>query len=136
MPKLTIAQYNTFKKFMTLTTSENDHEALVALRKANDVLQEQGVTWKQLLEKVVVLDQFAIAPVDNFDRDEEASPEQRKDFIDAAFRKAENQVNPASSFRDFIARLKDKWHREGHLSPREVQIVVDAGVPWAEKKGR
>lgn len=55
MPKLTHEEYATFIKFMMRTTSENDAEALVALRKANAVLNRQGVTWEQLCKRLVTV---------------------------------------------------------------------------------
>lgn len=55
MPKLTTAEYDTFIKFMMRTTSENDAEALTALRKANAVLKKQGVTWNDLCRRLVTV---------------------------------------------------------------------------------
>jgi hypothetical protein len=53
--KLTAAEYETFIKFMMRTTSENDAEALTALRKANAVLKKQGVTWSDLCRRLVTV---------------------------------------------------------------------------------
>ena len=55
MAKLTAAEYETFIKFMMRTTSENDAEALTALRKANAVLKKQGVTWSDLCRRLVTV---------------------------------------------------------------------------------
>ncbi len=38
-----------FGKLMALTTSDNDGEALAALRKANAILKRGGLTWQALL---------------------------------------------------------------------------------------
>lgn len=32
-------------KFLNLTQSDNDHEALAAIRKANEILKKNGITW-------------------------------------------------------------------------------------------
>jgi hypothetical protein len=37
-------------KFLNLTTSDNDHEALVAIRKANELLKKDNKTWTDVLE--------------------------------------------------------------------------------------
>jgi len=39
-----------FYKLMAMTTSENDNEALVAMRMANKMLKESKLTWKQVLD--------------------------------------------------------------------------------------
>jgi hypothetical protein len=39
-----------FVKLMMLTTSSNDHEALSALRKANQILACKAVSWEQLIK--------------------------------------------------------------------------------------
>lgn len=43
-------QNDKLKKILALTTSDNDHEALVAIRQANILLQECGMTWSKLFE--------------------------------------------------------------------------------------
>lgn len=36
------------KKLLPLTASTNDHEALSAIRKANDILKDSGISWPQV----------------------------------------------------------------------------------------
>lgn len=40
-----------FFKLMNLTQSDNDNEALVALRKANAMLRHSKLTWKDILDE-------------------------------------------------------------------------------------
>jgi hypothetical protein len=38
-----------FTKLMALSGSDNDHEALLALRKAQKILQTENISWEGLL---------------------------------------------------------------------------------------
>lgn len=149
MAKLTVSQYNTFKKFMQLTTSENDAEALVALRKANDVLAKQGVTWQQVLDKLVTLaTDEPMGGVDNFDRNEEGdrhptpgrgrvvdkgeeiAASQKIEAINAAFRAVENgAVKKGTSFYSLLMQFKDQWETRNFLSPKQTAILLKAAEP-------
>jgi hypothetical protein len=40
-----------FIKLMNLTASENDHEALLALRTASKLMREAGISWTNLIFK-------------------------------------------------------------------------------------
>ena len=50
-----IDQFNTLKRIMQLSTSNNDAEALAALRKANAILAEAGVDWSRVFERCVTV---------------------------------------------------------------------------------
>lgn len=56
-------------KMMNLTTSENDHEALVALRKANALIKKFSKTWETLIrgESVKIPRQDQYRPTTNWD---------------------------------------------------------------------
>ena len=43
-----------FTKLMALTTSDNDHEALLALRKAQNILQTENISWEGVLASKTV----------------------------------------------------------------------------------
>lgn len=38
-----------FAKLMAMTTSDNDNEALIALRQANKILAEKKMTWREII---------------------------------------------------------------------------------------
>lgn len=40
------------KKLMGLTFSDNDHEALLALRKVNEMLKASNITWEYIFDQV------------------------------------------------------------------------------------
>lgn len=45
---------NRLIKVLALTTSSNDGEALNAIRKANEIIKGEGLTWEQVLQQVTV----------------------------------------------------------------------------------
>lgn len=58
------AKLDRFIKFMKMTTSPNDGEAIAALRRANAVLREMGRDWEEVLRGkiTVIADPFANIP--------------------------------------------------------------------------
>ena len=51
-----------FIKLMMMTTSKNDAEALVALRKANKILADANVNWEELLDAAKPDQSFRVPP--------------------------------------------------------------------------
>ena len=51
--QITLAELSQLKKFMMLTFSDNDPEALAALRKANGLLKKYQLTWDEVLSRSV-----------------------------------------------------------------------------------
>src|SRR5258708_29459164 len=51
-----------FIKLMMLTTSSNDNEALIALRKANKILFDAKVNWEELLCAIQQSNEFRVPP--------------------------------------------------------------------------
>lgn len=63
---LSIDEFRLIKKFMAMTTSESDAEALAALRRANAILARHGLTWDMVLTKVVTVGiEVEAAPYDD-----------------------------------------------------------------------
>ena len=51
---MSLKAFSTLKRLMQLATSDNDAEALAALRKANSLLQAAGVDWQRVFELAAV----------------------------------------------------------------------------------
>jgi hypothetical protein len=49
-----------FHKLMNLTQSDNDNEALAALRKANSMLKHSKLTWKDILDEAEKFEKLRI----------------------------------------------------------------------------
>jgi len=108
---LSVKEFQTFKKFMMLTTSSNDAEALAALRRANTVIAKAGVTWDQVLSRVVKID----VPF------ESASDEDASEVIEALFDEA--LQNAHGTFRNTIEDIYNKWQKYGYLTPRQRDLI-------------
>lgn len=120
----------TFTKIMMLSTSENDGEALAALRKANSILADAKVTWAELLNATA---QTASRP----DQSYRTPPSQRRraepdwqnvnndgrrytddDVIDPMFTQAfEKNNNP--SFDEFLSSIHIWWTKRGFLTEKQ-----------------
>lgn len=111
--------FRRLKKFMALTTSDNDNEALQALRQANKVLSAHGLTWPAILDKTVtVKNEMEQMPI-------EPSAQREGERIDKAFQTALDRI-PRGTFRDFILSLEKQWHETRHLSPAQRDAVIRA----------
>jgi hypothetical protein len=64
---MNLGDFNKLKKLMMLTTSENDVEALAALRKANSLLKAASVTWDRVFARTVTVVNEFEAGIDDGD---------------------------------------------------------------------
>ena len=104
MTTITTKEFQTLKKMMDLTFSQNDGEALNAMRAANALLAKHDLNWKSVLERVVSVDVEA-AP---YEPPAERTQTQRA--IDDAFEALRDDWSP------FIASLYDQWEKKQWLS--------------------
>ena len=116
---MTLAEFNRLKHMMMLTTSANDHEALAALRKANEVLASFKYTWDEVFKRLV--------KVDSGLPDVEDAPDERdeRQLIREAFTEVE-MTDLRGSFADFIASLKEQWESKNYLSPAQKEALFKA----------
>lgn len=101
-------------KLMGLTTSSNDHEALAALRKANEIIAGEKSNWREVLDAtpgrtltVTVM------------REEDWVAPHLKDkvMIDLMFRGVFAQPRSDNEeFWQFMESIHDRWNRHGNLS--------------------
>lgn len=127
-----LKDFNLLKKFMAMTTSENDNEALQALRRANAVLLQYQRTWVQVLDRVIHVD----AAVEE-DPETEASseparpgarPSQPSDYVarvNAAISAVLDDARPGS-FRDLILDFQAQWEDKHFLSERQHETLFRA----------
>jgi len=109
---MTLAEFNTFKKTMSLTTSPVDAEALAALRRANAVLVARGYTWHQVLDRVIKVE----IPIEADDGGAED--------LSRLFERA--MANARGSFRDTVESIHEKWETTGFLTPRQREVIEAA----------
>jgi len=118
---MTLAEFATLKKLLTLATSDNDHEALACWRKATALVARHGMTWEMVLNRVcTVLDEVRPAPVGEAQDDIE-------DLFDKALRGADG------GFRDTLLSIKAQYDARGFLSPRQREVVEAAAERTVER---
>lgn len=103
-------------KLMALTTSDNDGEALNALRMANKMLMAERLTWEEILGET--RQQISISihrqPMNgSYEAPEDWTPPHLKDkaTLDHIFRTIYAKLGPSESgFKEFIDSVH-KWYR-------------------------
>ena len=120
---MSVKAFGQLKKLMQLTTSNNDPEALNALRRANALLAEAGVDWDRVFSRCVTVGV-----------DVEAAPDEDRplsDRISAAFEEVLSQ-DLTGDFATFVDSLHRQWETTGRLSPRQQEALFKA----AERRRR
>jgi hypothetical protein len=123
----------TFVKLMMLTTSEHDHEALVAIRKANAMLAQANVNWEEFLTAVEATRSQAAPP-----KPQTKSPSRSEDFSDVGmtgdrytdadtinrlFEACFSNTPRSSSFREFLDSVHTFWEINGYLSKAQYEAI-------------
>lgn len=127
-----LAEFLRFKKFMSLTTSDVDAEALAALRQANKVLAANSLTWEMVLSKVVKIDG---PEIEEFTQPNNGDPQDedkvrarvRAAAIDDALQKVLDNT-AAGSFRDFILSLEEQWRSKNWLTAPQREALFRAAA--------
>lgn len=123
-------KFETFLKVMEMTTSSHDNEALTALRKANNLLAEQNMTWTELLRAKV---KFARTTAE--ERTDEAYKKDREkkghhvgpdEALDIMFEELLNSISPDSTFRDTVLDVLQWWEEKGFLTARQYEMICNA----------
>lgn len=113
-----IKDFTTLKRLMMLTTSDNDIEALAALRKANTLLLANGVDWDRVFGRTVqVINEFE--PAED-EPSKSAGREAR--MIDEAFAVLERK-SLRNEAEDFIASLQEQWLTRRSLSEKQQEAL-------------
>lgn len=101
-----LKDYFRLQKLMMMTTSENDNEALSALRSANTILKAESLDWNKVFARTVqVINEFEPAPSDQ--------PGDGSDVDEAFATVMEGHES------EFISSLYDQWQRKRWLSPAQ-----------------
>ena len=126
-----------FKKLMMMTTSDNDPEALIAIRKANTILKNNKVNWDELCNQV----NFNILSVKNThgfrDSYKSYSPEYPSEPKTSSGRTTSSDIlkplqfamdRCEGSFYDFLESLKYQFQNKGWLSEAQVAAIMKSAV--------
>lgn len=116
---MNLKRFEIFIKLMRLTTSDQDGEALVALRKANAILMEANLDWEDLLRSKVTVRQTDQQPKPTgkvFNNANEINK-----MFEALFKK----VPESSPFRSgFLNSLHEWWEDKGFLTEKQYNAVL------------
>lgn len=98
-------------KILNMTTSNNDNEALVAIRKANEVVKRHGVLW----DAVIVASLEDNIP--SFLRRNSGMPPARPQSVVMMEDILDEEISDTT--REFIESLMDYWRTWGRLTPKQ-----------------
>lgn len=122
-----VADFALLKKMMNQTTSDNDNEALVALRAANRILAKtEGLTWDRVLSKVVQVEvPVEQAPAGSMDPSHGRMPKGAGD--PEIERMLEYMMeNSSGEFRNFIESLNEQWEDRKFLTPKQKTALMNS----------
>jgi hypothetical protein len=116
-------------KFMGMTMSAHDNEALTALRKANAMLLEKNLTWQEVLAASPKLSDFRVPPSQRRGQPPpQSDPEQNRydnaDEINQMFQDAFD--NAHGTFRSFLHSIHEWWESKGFLTAKQYQALKRA----------
>ena len=114
-------RFETFIKLMKMTTSNQDNEALVALRKANAIMMESNLDWEQLLKSKVTVKSDVPQTAAN---QATGVIYNNADEINAMFAALFKKVLPGSSFRAFIDDVHKWWESKGFLTEKQYNAIL------------
>lgn len=124
--------YKKVRKLMQLATSDNDAEALAALRKANAIWASYGIDWERVFARVVtVVNEFEPAPPGQFDdassqgRRFDPEGDKKKADIEEAFRLLADE-KLSRGFGGFIDSLRTQWEDKGKLTTGQFDALMKA----------
>jgi hypothetical protein len=119
---MTATDFEKFIKLMMMTTSDQDHEALVALRKANAIIAGMNNNWEEVLRgKVKVV---GIAQQQSYNATYVHHTNATE--IDAMFETLLRTVPRQSSFRDFVEDVHGYWENRGYLTDAQYKALKRA----------
>lgn len=111
-------------KLLAMTTSDNDGEALNAMRMANKIVKGAGLTWEQVLTEpprrvTVTVSRNGFNPGPTAAPPEDWSPPHLKDkvIIDLMFRAVYSQPRSSNEeFWQFMDSIHERWRKFGNLT--------------------
>ena len=111
-------------KILAMTTSDHDGEALSAMRKANEIIKGEGLTWALLLEQVgrtVTVTVSRQPPSQYYEPSDAWVPPHLhdKNTLDLIFRTIMAKVTPGTEAREFIDSVYSWYQKHGSVTPKQ-----------------
>lgn len=106
--------YDRMLKCLELTASDNDAEALLAIRKANQLRAKLGLRWALPLQ----------APPGAQKPEPEPEPEVDEYDYDAVFAVIWRYGSQSEKWTGVLRNIEEYWHTVGKLSPKQHNLVM------------
>lgn len=106
-----------------MTTSDNDGQALVAIRKANEILRSENQTWESF-----------ILGVQKTKTETTWNRHEKSPKIDAAFATLRNSVKKTSTFRGWVDNAFRFYCERGYLTTTQYNILMRTSASTKGKK--
>lgn len=129
-----VTDFNLLKKLMGMTQSDNDQEALTAIRKANAILVVNKVNWDAVFSRLVSVD---VESVEQFtDKMSTASEDVNKAGRSLYIHNllSEAAENARGTFIDFVASLTEQFEARGTLSAGQID-ALERSVQRTRREG-
>ena len=110
-------------KILNLTSSENDHEALVAIRHANKLLLKESLTWGKLLQRDATKYEFKASYEEATD-DEDEEDEDYEENVTNIFESILKSTQSKNTM-SFVESVYGQYKKKGYLSPKQTQAIQD-----------
>lgn len=123
MPTITVKEFNKLSKMMGLTMSDQDGEALNAIRLANKVLKDNKLTWDDVFKRLITVD---VEEVESEPETVQPSAQAQSNEINRAFDTVMGTADMTSDFGSFIQSLHDQWTGKGWLSVAQREALFNA----------
>lgn len=120
---MTIKDFRQLEKMMQLTFSDNDAEALSALRMANAVLKRNGYIWTSAFKRLVKVEGSPLeAYVEEAPKDETLTQARRRRHREALASLESSRLTPSQE--DFVASLQDWLKKKGFLTEAQGEALL------------
>lgn len=130
-----LADFNRLKKFMALTDSDVDAEAMGALKAANNLLRKESLTWERVLSRSVkIISEAEEAPEDYGSGPQPAAKSRTvpastrsnsDDELEEAIEIVENSTIDGT-FRYTLENIIAWYRKSGKISERQKEVVINA----------
>lgn len=118
MKPISLTDLSKLKKMMAMTTSSQEGEQLNAIRMANKILKDNGLTWEDIFSRTVNVAQTIIMeePV--------IETEDKSNAIQESFNYL--RARQLGDFRKFITSLEEQWEDQAYLSKEQRVALFNA----------
>ncbi len=113
-------------KLMAMTTSDNDNEALAALRLANAMLAREKATWEEVLAPATRTLSVSIRREPYQAEEAWVAPHLRDEVVISAMFAKLFDTAPTPEFMKLLKSVHSRWIKHGNLTQGQYQAIRNA----------